>query len=149
MFARIVKVGLLATLALTVAPGSVEGFGKRQSCCYTPIYCPPCPPCPPIPMGWDCVRNNTKDYLRVHITSGFGHDEAIVAPGSCFYFQWRLDNTNDRVLSAFTLDNKLVANFAYPPLNISPPFDCHNNLCLQISGSYSAVQTTNPRAGKK
>ncbi|AMV22975.1 hypothetical protein VT84_01095 [Gemmata sp. SH-PL17] len=151
MFSRSLKFVVLAALTMAVTADSAEAFGRRQSTsCYTPVYYYPCPcPCPPsIPTGWDCAKNETKEYLRIHITSGFGSEEKIVAPGDCFYFSWRLDNTNPRVLSAFTLDNRLVAYFDFYPLNFPLPHDCSHN-CLRVSGTTTTMQKASPRTDKK
>jgi hypothetical protein len=61
MLARLARLGPLALLAVLIACGDAEAFGRRQSSssCCTIVH--PCPPCPPaIPTGVDCVCNHTK-----------------------------------------------------------------------------------------
>jgi hypothetical protein len=154
MLTRVTLGGLLAVTALAALAGPAEAFGRRKSSsCSTPVYyhpcppihCPPCPPPQPIPCAWDCVINQTSETLRIHVTSGFGHAEAVVPPGCCFYFRFRTDNSNDRVVTAFTLNNVLVANFPFTVVAQSPPYNCEG--CLPIFGTAAAPTKEAPKRG--
>jgi len=154
MISRVVKLSILSALVLAVTAGPVEAFGKRQATtCYTPIYCPPiyCPPCPcpnPVPshpVGYDCVKNDTKEYLRITVSGGSTSVERFVAPGECFSFSWRLDNPSMRAVTAFTLNDQLVAAFPFTTLNLALPHDCGpNSHCLRITGTTTTYQKEAP-----
>ena len=160
MRSRNLACGLLVVCGLLAAAAPAGAFGRRQagSCApaapvYYPLhypsfyYCPPCPPPVVIPTGVDCVCNRTQEALRVHITSGFGHAECVVPPGHCYYFLFRKDNMKDRVLTAFTLGNDLVADFAFPPLDQTPLFP--NPACLEITGTTAAPTKAAPQRQKR
>lgn len=155
MLTRVTLGGLLAVSLVAVAAAPAEAFGRRSrgSSCATPvvhcepichpIYCPPCIPGPVIPTAVDCVKNLTNETLRIHISSGFGHAEAVVPPNHCFYFVFRTDNTKPRVVTAFTLQNDLVANYPFSVIAQSPPYDCTG--CLPIVGTTAAPTREAPK----
>jgi hypothetical protein len=153
MVARFLRIGVIASLALLTLAVPAEAFGRRQaSVCYTvPVYTAPhswCCPCPPpvvIPTGLDCVCNHTDHTLRVHISSGFGHVEALVPPKQCFYFYFRKDNMKPRFLTAFTLDNDLVAHYDFAPLDQN---GLPHPACLWITGTTAAPTKTAPQRQK-
>jgi hypothetical protein len=142
---RVLKCGMLTLLAATlVGVSSTEARMGYPTCGYSPVYyttyCTPIcyPVCYPpvvIPTGVDCVCNHTKETLRIHISSGFGHVDAVVPPKYCFYFLWRKDNTKNRVCTAFTLNNDLVANFPFTPID---QCTLKKHICLNISGTTAA-----------
>jgi hypothetical protein len=80
--------------------------------------------------------------LRVHITSGYGSWEAVLYPGQAHWFSFVKDG-RPRVLSAFTLDNKLVDLIAFTPID----HIAHPNVgCFPVIQS---VPTTTPAAGQE
>lgn len=93
----------------------------------------------PASRSWyvrDCICNSTTKTLRVWTTSGYknpGYNMTVLKPGECV--RWYFVNDGKvRVLSAFTLDNELVATFTFEPLNVPPAG------CLQITEGASQVK---------
>lgn len=151
MVARVTRVGLLAVLAVAAVAGPAEGFGRRAtSVCSYPPGCLPHPPvcyCPPaaIPVGIDCVCNHTDQTLRIHVSSAFGHVEAVVPPRHCYSFYFRKDNTKPRVVTAFNLDNDVVANFEFAVIDQCP---LPRPVCLPITGTTAAPMRAAPQRHK-
>lgn len=61
-----------------------------------------------------CVCNTNSELLYFHFTSRYVVVQAYVKPGICTYFNY-YDDGNQRVMSAFDAQNRLVYHEAFIP----------------------------------
>lgn len=62
----------------------------------------------------DCIRNNYGQPLIVHVTSGRGHWRAELKDGESKTFPF-VNDGQERILSAFTPDNRLAVYYSFHP----------------------------------
>lgn len=62
----------------------------------------------------DCIRNNYGQPLIVHVTSGRGHWRAELNDGESKTFPF-VNDGQERILSAFTPDNRLAVYYSFHP----------------------------------